>query len=138
MYLLDTNVISELRKTDRAHPQVWKWANGVRSEDLFISVITITEIKTGILSLARRDAQQAQALETWLTQQILPTFSERILPITLPIALRCATLHAQRSGPQHDMLIAATALVHKQILVTRNTQDFSATGATVLNPWLAT
>lgn len=136
MFLLDTNVISELRKAHKADTHVSSWGTGQRPADLFISVITIMELRMGILSLARRDAPQAAVLESWLSRQVMPSFSGRVLAIDLAVANQCAALHVPDPRSDRDALIAATALVHGLTVVTRNTRDFEATGVLLLNPWL--
>lgn len=137
MYLLDTNVISELRKvrTGRADTSVAAWADSVATGDLYLSVISLQELAIGVLLAERRDPVQGAALRNWLEHQVLPAFDGRILPVDAGIALRSAALHVPDPHPVRDGLIAATALVHGMTVVTRNTGDFMHTGATVLNPW---
>jgi toxin FitB len=137
MYLLDTNVISELRKvrTGNADPAVAAWARTTIAEDLFLSSITVLELEIGMLLVERRDPAQGALLRCWLHQQILPTFANRILPADTAIALRCAALHIPDPQPERDALIAATALVHGFAVVTRNVADFRSSGVSLLNPW---
>lgn len=135
MFLLDTNVISELRRRDRADAQVLAWTDSVAQPDLFISVITVLEIETGILSLERRDARQGAVLRDWLDGYILPSFADRILPVDLPVARRCAALHVPDGRTERDAFIAATAMVHGLTVATRNISDFQPTGVAVINPW---
>lgn len=137
MYLLDTNIVSELRKakTDRINKNVQSWANHVSTTTLFISVITILELELGILRLERRDSEQGGMLRTWFHDHVLPAFSERILDIDITIAQRCAALHVPDRRSDRDALIAATAIVHGMTVVTRNVSDFLPTGVKVLNPW---
>lgn len=137
MYLLDTNVVSELRKapSGRADPHVVVWAASVTAADLSISAVTVLELELGILRLQRRDAAQSANLRRWMDEQVLRTFGERILPVDTTVALRCATLHVPDPCSDRDALIAATALVHGLIVVTRNVADFKTTGARLLNPW---
>lgn len=137
MYLLDTNVVSELRRADRAERRVRAWAEGVAESEFHLSVITILEIERGILLLARRDEEQARTLRAWLEGDVLASFAERVVPVTLEIARRCAAFHVPDPMPERDALIAATALVHRMTVVTRNTADFERTGVAVLNPWEA-
>ncbi len=136
-FLLDTNVLSEMRKIrlGRADPKVAAWSEHVSARDLFVSVITLQEIEQGLLLLQRRDAAQAGPLRHWFDAQVLPMFSGRTLPVTLEIALCCARLNVPDPKPYRDGLIAATALVHGLTVVTRNEADFAATGAALLNPW---
>lgn len=140
MYLLDTNVVSELRKakTGKADANVRIWAERVSALSLFLSAITILELETGILLIERRDpSQQGAALRSWLDLQVLPAFSGRILAVDTAVALRCARLHVPDPRSARDALIAATALVHGLIIVTRNVADFAPTGVSILNPWIA-
>lgn len=140
MYLLDTNVVSELRKAarGRADLNVSTWARGVASAHLFLSVISILELELGVLLARRRDPVQGGHLRTWLATQVLPAFAGRILPIDTAVAQRCAGLHVPDPKADRDALIAATALVHGLVVVTRNTADFAATGVALLDPWRAT
>lgn len=137
MYLLDTNVVSELRKASngKANPNVVAWAKGVNASHLFVSVITIMELELGILAIERKDDFQGGMLRAWFEQQVLPEFVERTLPVDTPIALRCAKLQIPDKRGERDAMIAATALVHGMIVVTRNVADFSGTGVSIVNPW---
>ena len=137
MYVLDTNVVSELRKVraGKANPNVAVWANNVDAADLFVSAITIMELELGVLSIERKDITQGAMLRTWLEHHVLPEFHERTLPIDTTVAQRCARLHVPDKRGERDALIAATALVHGMTVVTRNAADFQATGVPVLNPW---
>ena len=140
MYLLDTNVISELRKARKTHPNVKKWAEPLPSVNLYISVISLLELEIGILLIGRRgkdrrDKEQGAILRAWMDGHVLPTFSGRILAIDTAVAQRCATFHVPNPRSDRDALIAATALVHGLTVVTRNTADFEHTGVPVLNPW---
>ncbi|MGB0008168.1 MAG: type II toxin-antitoxin system VapC family toxin [Candidatus Sulfotelmatobacter sp.] len=137
MYILDTNVISELRKAKKTHPNVRKWAERVPSASLYISVISVLELEIGILLIQRRDNQQGAILRAWMDLHVLPTFSGRILAIDTDVARRCATLHVPNPRSDRDALIAATALVHGLTVATRNVAHFERTGAGVLNPWEA-
>ncbi|MDD5295475.1 MAG: type II toxin-antitoxin system VapC family toxin [Rhodocyclaceae bacterium] len=136
-YLLDTNVVSELRKIrlGKADSQVAAWADSVDAGDLYLSVITIQELETGVLLAERRDPSQGAFLRTWLEAHVLPAFAGRILAVDTTVALRSAALHVPDPRPVHDALIAATALVHGMTVVTRNVSDFNPTGVAVLNPW---
>tara|TARA_B110000879_G_scaffold208837_1_gene295233 strand:- start:1026 stop:1445 length:420 start_codon:yes stop_codon:yes gene_type:complete len=137
MFVLDTNVISELRKakSGRADAKVVSWAQTVSSSSLFISAITVLELETGILLVERKDPQQGAVLRSWLNTHVLPAFSERTLPVDVAVALRCARLHVPDPRSDRDALIAATALVHGMTVVTRNVADFSPTGVDVVNPF---
>ena len=137
MFILDTNVVSELRKIrqGKADSRVSAWADGVAASDLYLSAITIEELEIGVLLAERRDAAQGAILRTWLDQQVLPAFSGRILAVDTRVALCSAQLHVPNLRPIRDCLIAATALTHGMTVVTRNVADFAATGATILNPW---
>lgn len=136
MYLLDTNVISELRKP-RCDTQVKAWSSAQLPASLFISAITVMELETGILRVERRDTRQGRLLRLWLEQQVLPSFTGRILAIDTQISRRCAHLHVPDPRSECDALIAATALVHGLTVVTRNTQDFQYCGVPVFNPWIS-
>lgn len=137
MFILDTNVVSELRKIrlGRADPQVALWADSVDSVDLYVSAITVQELEIGVLLAERRDPRQGALFRAWLDNHVLPAFAGRILPVDTAVALRSAKLHVPDPRPVRDCLIAATALVHGLTVVTRNTVDFEATGVPLLNPW---
>lgn len=136
-YLLDTNVLSELRKVGdgKADANVTKWVGAQDSNDLFISAITILEIERGILTIQRCDAAQGSRLRGWMDSRVRPEFAERVLPIDDAIATRCAHLHIPDRRNEADALIAATALVHGLTVVTRNVQDFDDTGVIIVDPW---
>ncbi|MFC5848573.1 type II toxin-antitoxin system VapC family toxin [Deinococcus petrolearius] len=137
MYLLDTNVVSELRKvrSGKADPQVSRWAQGVQASALYLSVITVQELELGILLKERRDPEQGRVLRGWFEGQVLPAFAGRLLPVTVAIARQCAALNVPETKPERDGLIAATALVHGLTVATRNVRDFQGTGVPLLNPW---
>jgi predicted nucleic acid-binding protein len=139
MLLLDTNVVSELRKVrlGKADKQVARWADSVEASDLHLSVITIQELEIGVLLLERRDPAQGSILRTWLNGHVLPAFHGRIVDVDIAIAQRSARLNVPEPRPVRDGLIAATALVHGMTVVTRNVADFAPTGVAVLNPWSA-
>lgn len=136
-YLLDTNVVSELRKVGdgKADANVIRWVSAQDSSDLFISAITILEIERGILSLQRRDHSQGALLRKWMDERVRPGFEGRILPIDDAVATRCAYLHVPDRRNEADALIGSTALVHNLTVVTRNVRDFDGTGAIVVDPW---
>ncbi|CAD0304680.1 MULTISPECIES: type II toxin-antitoxin system VapC family toxin [Xanthomonas] len=137
MYVLDTNVLSELRKVrlGKADANVTAWSESIDAADLFVSVITIMELELGVLSIERKDATQGAMLRSWLEQHVLPEFSGRTLPIDISVAQRCARLHIPDKRGERDALIAATALVHGMAVVTRNAADFQPTGVIIVNPW---
>lgn len=137
MFILDTNVVSELRKagSGRASPQVVAWARSVPAGSLYISAITVLELELGILQLERRDPVQGAVLRSWMTAHVLPAFAGRVLAVDEAVAIRCAALHVPDPRADRDCLIAATALVHGFSVVTRNESDFQGTAAVVINPW---
>lgn len=137
-YLLDTNVVSELRKVGdgNADPNVTKWVGAQDSNDLFISAITILELERGILGIQRRTADQGSRLRRWMDSRVRPEFAERVLPIDDAVATRCAHLHIPDRRNEADALIAATALVHGLTVVTRNVQGFDGTNLIIIDPWL--
>jgi predicted nucleic acid-binding protein len=134
-YLLDTNVLSEMRRQDRMNARVKAWADSVAVADQYLSVITLLEIELGVLSVSRRDKAQAAILRSWIDTRVLPSFAGRILSVDATVALRCAQLHVPDPRPELDALIAATALVHGLQVVTRNVADFQPMGVKLLNPW---
>ncbi len=137
MFLLDTNVVSEMRKirSGKADVNVAAWADTVAAADLFLSVITIQELEIGVLLAERREAAGGAILRAWLNNHVLPAFSGRVLPVDLIVAQRSARLHVPNPRPVRDSLIAATALVHDMTVVTRNVGDFDAPEVQLLNPW---
>ncbi|HZC16016.1 MAG TPA: type II toxin-antitoxin system VapC family toxin [Caulobacteraceae bacterium] len=137
MFVLDTNVVSELRKigSGKADPHVALWADSVDAGSLHLSAITVLELELGVLRVERRDSAQGAMLRTWLDQHVLPEFEGRILALDTAVAQRCARLHVPDPRAERDALIAATALVHGMTVVTRNLADFEPTGVAVLNPW---
>lgn len=135
MYLLDTNVVSIFRRVDKAPRQILNWAASINAEDCYVSFITILEIEQGILLKRQTDSMQALLYESWLNNDILAHFHDRILPVDLAIARLCARLHMSDAKSERDALIAATALVHGMTIVTRNEADFSGTGVPLIDPW---
>jgi hypothetical protein len=137
MYLLDTNVVSELRRVraGRADPGVAAWADQVDAASLFLSAITIHELELGVQLMERRDAAQGAVLRKWLEERVLPAFGNRILAVDTDVARRSAGLHVPDPRPLRDGFIAATALTHRMVVVTRNVSDFEACGVDLLNPW---
>lgn len=132
-YLLDTNVVSELVRT-RPDEQVVTWLRGLRTHQIYLSVLTVGEIRTGVQRLVPRDTARATALETWV-HGLEETYGDRILPVTLEIAQRWPAVHAARPLPVVDSLLAATALAHGLTVATRNTRDFVDSGVPVVNPF---
>jgi predicted nucleic acid-binding protein len=139
MYVLDTYVVSELRKakSGKADPAVVSWATSVPYRSLYISAISVLELEMGILLVERRDAAQGALLRSWLDSHVLPAFHGRVLPVDTAVVQQCARLHVPDPRAERDALIAATAIVHGMTVVTRNTADFQATGVRLLNPWVA-
>ncbi len=140
MYLLDTNVVSELRKlgTERAEPAVESWNRSVDARSLYLSAITLQELEIGVLRKERKDAKQGAALRYWLNLQLLPSFEGRVLEVDQRVALASARLQVPDPRPILDCLIAATAIAFGLTLVTRNTRDFAGAGLTLVDPWLFT
>lgn len=137
MFLLDTNVISELRKAraGKADRNVATWVRTVPAGSLFLSAIVVHELEIGTLLAERRDPPKGAILRAWLDDHVLPAFAQRILPVDTEVARRGAALHVPDPRPVRDGLIAATALVHAMTVVTRNVADFAPTGVPLLNPW---
>lgn len=137
MFLLDTNVVSELRKANsgNANSHVVEWANRVSATSFYISVITVLELETGIMLVERRDSSQGAVLRSWFDSYVLPAFSGRIFPVDLAVARCCAKLHVPDRQSDRDAIIAATALVHGMTVATRNVDDFVRSGVDLVNPW---
>ena len=137
MFLLDTNVISELRKVgeSRADAHVVAWIAGQNAANFYISVLTLMELEIGILRIERRDELQGKRLRHWMERQVLPEFQERTLPVDSAVALKCAGLHVPDPQDERDALIAATAMVHSMTVVTRNVRDFKGSAVAVIDPW---
>lgn len=139
MLLLDTNVVSELRKVRAglADPRFSAWAQGVSASRLYLPVIVLQELEIGVRLLERRDAAQGAILRSWPDDHVLPAFAERILPVDPVVAIRSAGLHVPNPRPFRDGLIAATALVNGMTLVTRNVADFTGVSVELFDPWNA-
>ena len=138
MFVLDTNVVSELRKvrSGKANSGVAAWAEALASAQLFLSAITIHELEHGVLLAERSDSAQGRVLRTWLDQSVSSAFSDRVLAVDEAVARRAAGLHVPDPAPFRDALIGATALVHHMTIVTRNVPDFERfAGLDVINPW---
>lgn len=132
--LLDTNVVSELRKGARAHPDVRAWFETINDFEIHLSVLTVGEIRRGIENIRARDPKQATALERWL-HRLTREHADRILTLDRRVAEQWGRLSAARSGSPVDVLMAATAIAHELVLVTRNTRDVSWTGVACMNPF---
>ena len=137
MFLLDTNVISELRKVGdgKADPRVTAWVTEQDAASFYLSALTLMELEIGILRAERRDVRQGHVLRTWMDTRVLPEFEERILPVDAAVALACARLHVPDPRAERDALIAATAIVNGMTVITGNVADFEKTGVDVINPW---
>jgi len=138
MFVLDTNVVSELRKvrSGKADVGVAEWAEQVPSSEMFVSAITIQELEHGVLLMERSDRAQGAVLRSWLDRSVTVAFADRVVPVDERVAIRAARLHVPDPAPFRDALIGATALADHMIVVTRNTRDFERfDGLEVLNPW---
>lgn len=138
MYVLDTNVVSELRKvrSGKANLGVAEWAAQIPSAELFVSAITIHELEHGILLMERSDPAQGALLRSWLDQRVTAAFAERVLPVDERVARRAAALHVPDPVPFRDALIGGTALAHGMAVVTRDLKDFDRfDDLEVVNPW---
>ena len=137
MYLLDTNVVSEMRKISarRADRSVTAWSNSVAAPEMYVSAVTIEELETGVLGIERWDAAQGELFRRWMEDQVLTVFEGRVLPIDTRVVRKSAGLHVPDRRPVCDGFIAATALVHGLILVTRNAEVFEPMGVKFVNPW---
>ena len=137
MFILDTAVVSELRKVrlGRADPNVARWADSVDAEDMYVSAIVIQELEIGVLLAERRDAIQGAVLRAWLNDRAMPAFAGRVLPVDTAVARHSAKLHVPVTRPVRDGLIAGTALVHGMTVATRNVADFAPMGVRLVDPW---
>jgi predicted nucleic acid-binding protein len=133
--LIDTNVVSELRKKGNCDPNVVKWQKGASGLERFISVISLMELRRGILMARRKNAALADILELWYEAQVKPAFEGHVIPIDLAVSERCGILLSGRTRGLADALIAATAYVRHLTLVTRNVADFADCGVNLVNPW---
>jgi predicted nucleic acid-binding protein len=132
-WLVDTNILSELRKGDRAHERIRAWFTDAREDELYTSVLVLGEVRRGIESIRRRDVPSALALEQWLVR-LATSFNDRVLPVDAEVADRWGALNVPDPVPTVDGLLAATALVHDLTLVTRNVRDVAGTGVRLLDP----
>jgi predicted nucleic acid-binding protein len=139
IYLLDSNVVSELRKAGdgRADKNVTAWAENLSAQSLYISAIVLMELEIGVRGIERKDEAQGAMLRMWLDDHVKPFFSGRIIPVDEAVAIQCAKLHVPNRKSERDALIAATGLVHGMIVATRNVKDFRNTGAKLLDPWVS-
>ncbi|MGO9437882.1 MAG: type II toxin-antitoxin system VapC family toxin [Terracidiphilus sp.] len=137
MYLLDTNVVSELRKskTRRVDRHVYNWAKNISAGAMFLSAISVLELELGVLLLERRDRAQGAVLRSWMEKHVLPAFQGRVLAVDTEVARKAAGLHVPNPCSHRDAMIAATALVHGMTVATRNVADFHLTGVALINPW---
>lgn len=138
MFLLDTNVVSELRKvrSGKANPGVAEWAEQVPSVRLFVSTITLHELEHSVLLMERSDPRQGAVLRSWLDQSVTAAFADRMLPVDAAVARTAASLHVPDPAPFRDALIGGTALVHRMAVVTRDRKDFERfPGLDVIDPW---
>ena len=135
MFLLDTDVLSASRRPDKAAPPFASWVEKTNPGEMYLSSVSILEIKIGALRIGRRDNTQATILERWMSERVLGRFEGRILPVDAAVALRCASLHVPDPRPERDAMIAATALEHRLTMVTRNVRHFAAMGVALINPW---
>lgn len=135
-YLLDTNVVSELRKGRRADKHVQAWFRGVDDDALFLSVLVVGELRRGVENIRRRDRAAATALDRWL-DTLMTAYADRILEVTTEIAAVWGRFNVPDPLPVIDSLIAATAHVHDLTVVTRNTVDIDRTGVPTMNPFTA-
>lgn len=135
--LLDTNVVSELRKVaaGKADDRFAAWSRKTDITDCWLSVINIQELEIGVCLAERRDTKSAAVLRDWLEQQVLATFRDRILPVDLAVVRQSARYHVPDPAPVRDALIAATAVVHGLAVATRNVADFRRSGVELINPW---
>lgn len=140
MFLLDTHVVSELRKagTSNADENLSQWASAVESGYLYLSSISVVELAIGLLRVECRDKRQGKVLRSWLANRVLPAFDGRVLPFDLAAAERCARFHVPDPRSNRGSFIAAIAQVHKLTVETRSIQDFEPLGVPLLNSWQPT
>jgi len=138
VYLLDTNIVSDLRKAgaSSADPHLVEWAGGIESGHFYISSITLLELEIGVQRLERKDKRQGRVLRSWLADRVYPTFDGRVLPFCIDSAAYCAQLHVPDQRSDRDSFIASIAYVHDMTVVTRNLKDFEGMGVSLINPWI--
>jgi predicted nucleic acid-binding protein len=136
LFLLDTDVVSQLRKASRCDPRVAAWQAAQERDACFISTITLLEIRFGIELARKKDRKKAAALEAWYVDRVKPGFAGRVLAVDDAVAERCGRLHAARPRSFRDGMILATASVHRFTVVTRNVKDFADGGVAVIDPWI--
>ena len=137
MYLLDTNILSETRKirTGKANQSVIDWLADTPEHLLYVNAVVLMEVERGILAKERKDPQQGEVLRQWFVHVVKPTFAERTFVVDENTARICAKLHIPDHTPENDAWVAASAIQHNLVLVTRNTDDFARTGVRLLNPF---
>jgi predicted nucleic acid-binding protein len=137
MFVLDTDVISELRKVriGKADPRVVQWFLHRPLSSFHLSVVSVLEMRMGVVALSRKDPAQAAIYQKWLLHVLEAQPGPQLLPVDLAVAMRCADLHVPDPRGYRDALIAATALVHGMTVVTRNVKDFAPMGVAIVNPW---
>lgn len=136
MYVVDTNVLSDLRRPERAEPALVAWSKQTQADSLFVSVVSIWEIEQGILAVQKRDPAAAKILRSWLEDKLIPQYKDRFLSVDMATARACAALHVPKTQSYRDSLIAATALALGYTVVTRNVSDFAPMGVPYINPWV--
>lgn len=137
MFIVDTNIVSDLRKPGKAPPSLVAWAQSQPPSAIYISVVSMWELEYGILLKAHSDLAQGKVLKDWFEQSVISAYTGRILPICFDVMRVCAPMHVPDKRPERDALIAATAIVHNMTVVTRNENDFAGMNCPLLNPWKA-
>lgn len=137
MFIVDTNIVSDLRKPNKAAPELVAWAEAQDPAKVYISAISIFELELGIRRKAHTDAVQGKVLMDWFEGIVLPFYQGRTLPVCFDTVRACAPLHVPNKRPERDAFIAATALFHQMTVVTRNEKDFVGMNCALLNPWKA-